>query len=260
MPDPGPAPGRMGKIFNSCLTLFLIMIMAAWLPCTAMGVERIEQIPTPAGFTRLVYPSGSFSRYLQLLPLKQDNTIRQYDGRTARTALYNVLAVVDKPLLFQNDLEQCADLCMRFWADYHQDSGLLDKLFLYNYSGEKRFYKNSGKSFRQFLKWHMAHANSHSIKAGALPVADEPLDPGVMFVQNSGGGIGHVSLIVDAARDKNGHRVFLVGFSFMPAQQFHLEKASDSHGIQGWFTRQGYEAYLAGFPFNHYGTPVLRRF
>jgi hypothetical protein len=110
----GPVSGWLARSLKSSSALFLT-ITVAWFPCAAISFDRIEQIPTPAGYTRLVYPSGSFSHYLQRLPLKQNNTILQYDGRPAQIALYKVMAVVDKPLLFQNDLEQCADFCMRFY-------------------------------------------------------------------------------------------------------------------------------------------------
>ena len=44
----------------------------------------------------------------------------------------------------------------------------------------------------------------------------------------------------------------------MPAQQFHIERADDRYGKEGWFTLEGYEQYLRENL--NYGDPVLRRF
>lgn len=207
-----------------------------------------------------VIVKGSFSYYLQNLPLKENNKIYKWNRKRVFGLLYNVYAVVDKPLLFESDLEQCADFCMRFWADYHHSQNNLNNLFLYNYNGKKKYYKNSNKNFKKYLKWHMAYSNSYSIKKGANKINNGKLKPGDMFVQNKDGGIGHVSIIVDAAKNGNGEQVFLIGYSFIPAQEFQIEKAKKGYGTEGWFTKKGYEKYLSEFPFNRYGEPVLRRF
>ena len=81
-----------------------------------------------------------------------------------------------------------------------------------------------------------------------------------MFVQNKDGGIGHVSLVVDTAKNSIGKQIYLIGYGFIPAQEFHIEKAKKGYGIGGWFTKKGYEKYLSEFPFSPYGKPVIRRF
>ena len=45
----------------------------------------------------------------------------------------------------------------------------------------------------------------------------------------------------------------------MPAQEFHIEKASDEYGIEGWFTAFGYEQYAKEL-FGSFGEPVVMRF
>jgi hypothetical protein len=67
-------------------------------------------------------------------------------------------------------------------------------------------------------------------------------------------------MIVNVAENRNGKRVYLIGYGFIPAQEFHIEKAKAGYGLDGWFTKTGYEKYLSGFPFFRYGIPVLRRF
>jgi hypothetical protein len=162
------------------------------------------------------------------------------------------------PLLFQSNLEQCADFAMRFWAEYHKATGELDRLYLFDYRGNRNLFKLSGKSYLQFLKTAFANANSHSLKQGCKSVDASDLMPGDLFVQNERGGIGHVSVVLDACQMRDGKRLYLIGYSFMPAQEFHIEKARESYGIEGWFTLDGYVRYLEDFL--DFGAPVLRRF
>jgi hypothetical protein len=217
-----------------------------------------NKIPLPSGYQRIAYPQDSFSSWVQDLPLKTESVIIDYRGHIIESGFYKVFGVVRMPIMFKSDLEQCADFAMRFWAEFHKETGKLDKLFLFDYSGNKKYFKNSGQSYEGFLKRAFANTNSHSLKKGCVPVSEDDIMPGDLFVQNESGGVGHVSVIMDICEAKDGKRLYLVGYSFMPAQEFHIEKATDEYGIDGWFTLEGYKKYLR----DHldYGEPVLRRF
>jgi len=214
-------------------------------------------IPAPAGYTRVRTDSGSYGRFLQTLPLKRDARIRAFDG--ALITDFNVLAVADLPLLFHQDLEQCADFAMRLWAEYHQRAHDLNHLYLFDYNGKRKSFAASGKTYPEFLRTSFANSNSYSLKRGCAPLPSAAdLVPGDMLVQNQDGGIGHVSVIVDIAEAEGKPRLYLIGFSFMPAQEFHIEKARGDKGREGWFTLEGYQRFLMEIlPF---GPPVLRRF
>ena len=242
-------------------------IVAAVLFSTALPLaaenRQVRGLPIPGGYDRVTYPEGSYSRWLQDAPLKATKTIRLYDGRTYSEGSnwYNIAAVLGLPLLFDRDLEQCADFAMRLWAEYHAATDKLDQLHLYNYDGTKNRLTSDAKGYRNFLRLAMANSNSYSIKTGARKVAAADLRAGDMFVQNENGGIGHVSVIVDVAKSKEAGRpdLYRVGFSFMPAQEFHIETATDEHGKDGWFTREGFEKLLSE-RLGSLGRPVLRRF
>jgi Domain of unknown function (4846) len=219
------------------------------------GLDRT--IPVPEGYQRKIYPAGSYSRFLQTLPLKAGKEIIAYNGRPIRG--FNVLAVADIPLLFQQDLEQCADFAMRLWAEYHKRAKSLPKFYLFDYNGNRRNFSASEKTFVSFLKWSFSNTNSHSLKRGCAKVAAEAdLVPGDMLVQNEDGGIGHVSVILDVCEKPGKPRLYLIGFSYMPAQEFHVERATGGRGEAGWFSLAGFKEYLEEtLP---YGPPVLRRF
>lgn len=237
-----------------------ILFLALCLSATVCSAGTIGQLPTPPGFKRIACAPDSFSAFLRQLPLKPDKTIYRYDGQRLYRPFYAVMAVLDVPLLFNRDLEQCADFCMRLWSDFHKKLNKLDRLYLFDYNGNKKYFSDSGKSFEQFLKWHMAYSNSYGLKKGGREVDTEQLRPGDMFVQNRTGGIGHVSMVVDAAVNDSGVHIYLIGYGFMPAQEFHIEFAQPDCGIDGWFTRRGYERYLDAYPFRVYGKAVIRRF
>jgi hypothetical protein len=234
------------------------LIVSALLASPLPGQARdMSSIPAPYGYTRSSYPAGSFSAWVARLPLRQGDSVKTFDGRDV-SGNYDVLTVVDLPLLFTADLEQCADWCLRLWAEYHKASGTLDKLYLFDYNGRRKYYRSSGKTYTRFLKASMSNANSYSLIRGCAPVDTGAIRPGDMFVQNRRGGIGHVSMVLDACRDSAGRRLYLVGYSYMPAQEFHIERAGDEYGIGGWFSYQGYCQYLHDNI--DLGTPALRRF
>lgn len=228
----------------------------------AQGPRFVKGIELPTGYERIQYANGSYPEYLRGLPLKSNTEILKYDGKILRSSwiLYDVLAVLDMPLLYQEDLEQCADFSMRLWSEYLKSMDSLNQLALFDYNGNSKLFRESGKSFRSYLRWHMAFSNSYSIKQGADVVAADTIQPGDMFVQNTDGGIGHVSVIMDAAVNPEGLKIFLIGFGYMPAQEFHIETADGEQGVGGWFTLEGYLAFLGGMQFKSYGTPALMRY
>lgn len=242
-------------------TMLRITILLAVLITTLQADDRIvSDLSLPDGYLRRSYDKKSYSHWLQNASLKESKTIELYDGRKYEEGSnwYKIAAVLDLPLLFDQDLEQCADFAMRLWAEFHAATDQLDRLYLYHYDGTKNKLKGGAVSYRNFLRLAMANSNSHSIKQGAEKVAPADLRPGDMFVQNNNGGIGHVSVIVDAAKSKSAGEpdLYRVGFSFMPAQEFHIEEASTHNG---WFTREGFEQLLEQ-RLGSLGAPVLRRF
>ncbi|MBL0174962.1 MAG: hypothetical protein IPP94_06820 [Ignavibacteria bacterium] len=242
---------------KTLLFFLLLAIASAGAQPAAKPPSRISAIAVPTGFTRIAYAKDSFSEYLRALPLKADREIRSFNGSPVQNSIYAVLAVLDMPLLFKADLEQCADFCMRLWAEWHKASGRLRELSLFNFSGTRVRYSTSGLSERNFLRRAFAYSNSHSLKKGCAAVDEKDLRPGDMVVQNERGGIGHVSMIMDACESPKGERLYLIGFGFMPAQEFHLERADARNGRDGWYTIDGFYRYLAENL--NVGKPVLRR-
>ncbi|TGK32753.1 hypothetical protein EHQ12_12505 [Leptospira gomenensis] len=222
-----------------------------------IGAKKISEIPVPKGSERIPFPKDSFSEFVRHLPLKSEKTLLTFQKKNI-LGRYDTIGVLDLPLLFRDDLEQCADYSMRVWAEYHKQTGNLDRLYLFDYNGNKKRFRQSGLSYTSFLRKAFASSNSFSLKRGAAQISESDLRPGDLFVQNEDGGIGHVSMILDSVKHPNGKKMFLIGFSFMPAQEMHIERAPRGFGSSGWFTYEGFVNHLKeSYP---YGTPVLRRF
>ena len=249
----------MLRLESISIKLLFFVFVSSDSVAFAEGQTIISLIQPPSGYTREEFSSGSYSNWVQNLPLKECSEILDYRSEGLDVySFYNVFAVVEMPLLFDLDLEQCADYCFRFWAEYHKERDKLDSLYLFDYSGNKKNFSVSGKTYIEFLKRSFAYSNSYSLKKGCKEVKVDELIPGDMIVQNKSGGIGHVSLVLDVCTSAQGEKLFLVGYSFMPAQEFHIEKADEKKGIGGWFTIEGYFNYLSEYlPL---GEPVLRRF
>ena len=245
---------------KNIIYVFFLLTLLAGNSIYAQAATIANIIPAPEGYKRIYYPDNTFSRWVQNLPLKNNRKISSHDGGHVLRAYYRILAVVDRPLLFKQDLEQSADYCMRLWADYHKEKGKLEKLYLFDYHGNKKLFKKSKKPFMEFLKLAMAYSNSHSLKKGCIPVHPDSLRPGDLLVQNEKGSLGHASMVLDVCENHEEKKLYLIGYSFIPAQEFHIEKAGETCGIGGWFTLEGYYQYLEQFPFVKYGEPVLRRF
>lgn len=237
---------------------YIFIILA--LPILAFAQEQrlVNDIPVPAGYKAVVYPADGYSNWLTRRPLKNSLEILDHAGREIPYGSYSVYAVLDLPLLFTGDLEQCADYAMRLWAEYHKDTNRLNKLYLFDYNGRRQNYRASNLSYRNFLRRAFANSNSYSLKKGCIVVDTSALMPGDMVVQNERGGVGHVSVLMNVCRNTAGQKLYLLGFSYMPAQEFHIEKALEGYGTDGWFTLEGYFKYLKDHM--DLGTPVLRRF
>ena len=163
-----------------------------------------RQIPVPKGYKRVTVGRDSFSEWIRYLPVKKRSlTIYSYKGRKINRGFYSVWRVLDIPLYFRQDLEQCADWGYRLWFEYQRESGHVSSLWLSDYNGRKVFYSFWRKGRKKpnlihFFRWTCMYANTYSQKRGLYRVTNEKyLVPGDLIVQNEHGRIGHTSIIFD---------------------------------------------------------------
>jgi hypothetical protein len=234
-------------------------------------VLRLHDIPVPPGFTRAGESPDSFAAWLQELPLKKEPEIRLHTGELLTKHAYHIRAVLDKPLYFRENLEECVDFCLRLWADYHRETGQLDRLYLFAHDGRKVHFSkaipdllsapaaDAETVYLDFLQAGMAWSNPFSVTQGARPVSETEMEPGDLIIQTSGRSRGQASMILDACQNIDNQKRYLIGFGFSPAQEFHIERASDADGSGGWFSLEGYFRFIEA-NYVDFGKPALFRF
>ncbi len=195
--------------------------------------KSINEIPLPAGFTRLKETSGSFSNWLLKLPLKPNKTVYQFDGK-AKTNQNAQFAVLDISV-GNRDLQQCADAVMRLRAEY---------LFAIKEYESIHFTDNEGKGYQfnppftsvhlqQYLQgvFGMCGTASLSKQLNRIPMND--MKPGDVMIR--GGFPGHAVMVMDIATNYSGEKIYLLAQSYMPAQDIHVLINPADKGLSPWY-------------------------
>lgn len=81
-----------------------------------LAPKTIGAIPVPKGYERMSSPVGSFASWLRTVPLKTDKTVYLYNGQLKPNQ--EAQFVVVNISTGKRDLQQCADVVMRFRAEY----------------------------------------------------------------------------------------------------------------------------------------------
>lgn len=234
-------------------------------PSLQDGRILMEMIPVPEGYLRISSNTGTFARYLQVMPLKPENSpILLYDGRKKRNQDAHV-AVVDLSIGTRN-LHQCADAIIRLWAEYlyaeekygdisfHFTSGDLAEYTKYTAGyrpqirdNEVTWHQmaapgNSKELFWKYLEMIFTYAGSYSLEKELTSVSIKEMKIGDVFIQ--GGFPGHAVIVVDMAiHEITGEKVFLLAQSYMPAQEIQILKNPSSVELSPWY-KAGFNGIL----------------
>ena len=188
----------------------------------------------PAGYKRIALDSQGFGAWLRGLPLLPAGTlVHLYDGRLKVNQLSHV-AVVDLDVGKQ-DLQQCADAVIRLRAEHLWAAGRKTEIGFHRTDGKfLQWHGGDRAAFARYLRGVFIYAGTLSVsKRIPKPPADAVLQPGDVLVR--GGSPGHAVLVLDAAEDAQGHRVVLIGQSYMPAQQFQVLRNPLDAGLSPWY-------------------------
>ena len=229
-----------------------MLLILAILPAAAgefpwleqVPVRRLAELPTPTGYTRVAVEPGSFAAWLRALPLLPGRPpVHLFDGRLkSNQQAHHAVVQID---VGTRDLQQCADAVMRLRAEYLWAADRRDEIRFNFTSGHPARWRDwrlgrrplvSGSrvewqqraadddgyaNFRAYLDRVFTYAGTASL-VGELARVEPATDvrAGDLFIQ--GGHPGHAVLVLDVAENERGERVFLLGQSYMPAQQFHV--------------------------------------
>jgi hypothetical protein len=175
--------------------------------------------------------------------------------------------------------QECADSLIRLWAEFLWASGRADEICFRFVRGDLCCWKDwregerfnpgtaariqgppdaSRRQFQKYLETVMAFANTTSLKQDLEPVDSDRLFIGDGIIEPGPSGYpGHAVMVLDMARDREGHLIMLLGQGYMPSQEFHVLKNPGSD-VSPW-----YPVYTGGAlqtPEWRFVHPALRRY
>lgn len=194
----------------------------------------LSLIPLPQGFTPVPAAAHSFAAWLRRLNLREDKTVRLYDGSVKRNQRAQY-AVIDIPT-GKKDLQQCADVVMRLRAEYLFSEKKYNEIAFMDYEG--KWYKWEGGSnrpaFDQYLEKVFGWCGSASLEKQLTPVPDfNAIKTGDVLVK--GGFPGHAVLVADMAVNNKGEKLFLLVQGYQPAQDMHVLVNPNDPSISPWY-------------------------
>lgn len=248
----------------------------AYAPFPAkLKAGSVAAIRPPAGFEITPAAAGTFPALVRTLPLKAPGTpVRTWKKEIARPA-DAVFAVIDWPL--PDKVQQCADVAIRLYSQYLRSKGRpivwtslsgqaigYDKwrtgYYRLGQGGTKIVYgaaRTTAKAdnvhtFENYLRFVMTYCNSASLARDLPVVAENKVRAGDLYIQPSpSGGIGHASVVLGVCRNRAGQRRYLMGYGFIPAQDFHIARAPGG----AWFSKAEWLEHVA-----HFGKGQFYRF
>lgn len=244
----------------------MILLTIPWL-VSAQGIHPWKPtstntiaggIPTPEGFHRIRVPRQSFGNWLRYLPLKPAGTrVNLYNGQPKLSqSVHHAVVDIDTG---NRDLQQCADAVMRLRAEYLYFSRQYTNItfnftsgdacrFDWWYSGyrplvngnqvtwrKQAAFDHSYPTFRKYLTKVFTYGGTLSLERELHPRASvSDLTIGDVFIK--GGSPGHAVIVLDVAiKPGSNKKVFLLGQSYLPAQDFHVLKNPNDPGRSPWY-------------------------
>lgn len=222
-----------------------------------------NRIAPPAGYTRVSTTKKTFADWLRNIPLKPGKPdVLLYNGQKKenQTAHYAVMDID----VGNKDLQQCADAVMRLRAEYLWSQKRYNDIhfkftsgFNCEYSKWKEGYRpvvngndvtwektgqpdDSYANFKKYLESVFTYCGSSSLSGELKEVKDiHNIQAGDVFIR--GGFPGHAVIVLDVAQNAAGDKVFLLGQSYMPAQEMHVLVNPNSTELSPWYSEKFYD-------------------
>lgn len=226
----------------------------AWL--NPAGSTIAQRIYPPQGYHRDSLPPDSFGYFLRHFPLEQHGTkVVYYNGTVKRNPVY---AAVLKADVGTRDLQQCADAVIRLRAEYLYAHKRYAHLHFNFTNGFRAYYSKWAEgyrirvngnqaewykaatpdytyaTFRRYLDNVFAYAGTLSLSQELVSVSYTDLQAGDVLIQ--GGSPGHAVIVVDVAINPQGHKLYLLAQSYMPAQSIHILKNPTDTVLSPWYS------------------------
>ena len=159
---------------------------------------------------------------------------------------YDLVGTFSKNKERPADLQQCADACIRLWAEYLWEHKMYDKIHFKNAPGFVFSYKKwaegyrvhfdknwkaswskdagvdySYTTFRKYLSLVFTYCGTATLAKEMMPVKSTDIQPGDILIW--GGSPGHAVTVMDVLRNKHtGKLKVMFSQSYMPAQEIEI--------------------------------------
>ena len=227
----------------------IINTQSCFLNPSDLKVEKFETIAErfspPTGYERFPVDSNSFAFWLRQMPLlPEDSPVKDFKNRIFKKSTDSTIAAVVAYDIKGRNLDQCIDILLRFWAEYLVENNrqneiqfpLPDGLILSwidwanglrpKFKREHFYLKinaksnNSNQNFKRYLNTIFEYSSTQTFFHYYKDINPDSLQIGDFIVKK--GTKGHVVIIVDLARNKEGNLIALIGQGDTPACQFYL--------------------------------------
>ncbi|MCK4980801.1 MAG: hypothetical protein KAS62_10420, partial [Candidatus Delongbacteria bacterium] len=151
------------------------------------------------------------------------------------------ISVVDMEISAR-DLQQCADAVMRLRGEYLFSQGKFNEIhFNFLSDGKPRYFNKyrendlSYKTFRKYMDYIFAYANTASLREELITVKIDSMQIGDVFIQK-GRPYGHAVIVVDmAVNDSTRQKLYMLAQSYMPAQETQILINPNDKNISPWY-------------------------
>lgn len=216
-----------------------------WIDPTQDTIEG--RVLVPEGFVRKEV--NAYGTYMRELPLLADGSpVLLFDGKEKVNQNIHI-AVLDLDVGLK-DLQQCADAALRIRCEFLFQSGEFEKINYHLTNGDEFAYidyrdgyrlqvdgnkttlvktaerDESYEGFRSYLEVLFTYAGTISVQAESILIKEEEMEIGDIFI--IGGSPGHCIIVMDLCENEAGEVKFLLGQSYMPAQDIHILKNPNS--------------------------------
>ena len=200
----------------------------------------IESIELPQGYEREKDEKG-FASYLRSLPLAADSVqVRRITGQLADSLIPYSYRVVDVPLL--HHYEQCADVCIRLWAEYLFQTRQFWKIHFEDtqYNTMRYYWGGLRRGFISYIIKVFSRSNTESMVHEMPQRRLSEMQPGDVFVycakDREDKKYGHAIMVADVAKNPvTGHKIFLLLQGSTPACSIHILKNRSDSVLSPWF-------------------------
>ena len=216
------------------------------IPINEAGMTVKDRFVPPDGYTRVVCDEGTFGAYIQNFKLKEYGVQPLYYNGNTNGSAGGLIGVFDQDV---TQYQQCADSCMRLWAEYNFENGRYDRISFDFVNGFKCDYSRWAEGYRvkvtgnncewvkkaeadysyesltEYLEFVYLYANTESLQGQLLEVGLGDVQVGDVFVITAyqmDSSLGHAVFVADMCENENGDRLYLIFEGTTPASQMAL--------------------------------------